>query len=183
MGLRNRKLPIHSNVTRISQAIQSRSSDGVPQVAYYQAGVGTSGTFLSRVIGGVTAEGLSENIRSGYSFIANNYNTGDEIFLFGYSRGGVLSLNFAFISQSLLTICLAYTVRSIAGLIGGIGLLSKAGLPFLAEIFADYENRWDPSYIPANPTIPFANKPSANDPAYVKELERVRCPHNLGMAY
>jgi uncharacterized protein (DUF2235 family) len=94
MGLRNRKIPTHSNVTRISQAIQSLSSDGVPQVVYYQAGVGTSGTLLSRVIGGVTAEGLSENIRSGYSFIANNYSSGDEIFLFGYSRGGALSFEF-----------------------------------------------------------------------------------------
>lgn len=57
-------------------------------MVYYQAGLGTKGTFLSRVIGGVTAEGLSENIRSGYTFIANNYNHGDEIFLFGFSRGG-----------------------------------------------------------------------------------------------
>lgn len=90
MGLRNRKLPIHSNVTRISQAIQSLSSEGFPQVVYYQAGIGTRGTFLSRIIGGATAEGLSENIRSGYSFIANNYGSGDEIFLFGFSRGGGL---------------------------------------------------------------------------------------------
>ena len=88
MGLQHRKMPIHSNVTRISQAIQSLSSEGFPQVVYYQAGLGTKGTLLSRVIGGVTAEGLSENIRSGYSFIANNYNIGDEIFLFGFSRGG-----------------------------------------------------------------------------------------------
>lgn len=42
----------------------------------------------NRVIGGATGEGLSENIRSGYSYIANNYERGDEIFLFGFSRGG-----------------------------------------------------------------------------------------------
>lgn len=81
-------MPIHSNVTRISQAIKSLSSDNIPQIVYYQAGLGTKGTPLSRVIGGITAEGLSENIRAGYAFIANNYNGGDEIFLFGFSRGG-----------------------------------------------------------------------------------------------
>jgi uncharacterized protein (DUF2235 family) len=94
MGLQNRKIPPHSNVTRISQAIRSISTDGVPQVVYYQAGLGTRGTFVSRVIGGITADGLSENIRSGYSFIANNYNDGDEIFLFGFSRGGVSPVDF-----------------------------------------------------------------------------------------
>jgi uncharacterized protein (DUF2235 family) len=107
------------------------------------------------VIGGITADGLSENIRSGYSFIANNYNDGDEIFLFGFSRG-------------------AYTVRSIAGLIAGVGLLTKDGLPFFAEVYADYENRRNPTYVPANPTLPFPNKPSANDPAYAEELESRR---------
>ena len=43
-------------------------------------------------------------------FICNNYSTDDEIFLFGFSRG-------------------AFTARSIAGLIAGVGLLTKAGLP------------------------------------------------------
>lgn len=74
---------------------------------------------------------------------------------------------------------IAYTVRSIAGLINSLGLLTKAGLPFLAEVFTDFEHRWDPSYIPANPMIPFPNKPSANDPAYAEELQRVE-PLNLG---
>lgn len=46
------------------------------------------GNTLNRVVGGATAEGLSENIRAGYSFIANNYYPGDEIFVFGFSRGG-----------------------------------------------------------------------------------------------
>lgn len=175
MGLQDRKIPVHSNVTRISQAIQSLSSEGFPQVVYYQAGIGTKGTLLSRIIGGVTAEGLSENIRSGYSFLANNYNSGDEIFLFGFSRGGASPLNphFFLSFEGLLTVYVAYTVRSIAGLIGGIGLLTKAGLPFLAEVFTDYKNRWNSAYIPAYPKIPFPNKPLANDPDYAEELQRV----------
>lgn len=78
-------------MTRISQAIKPVASDGINQVVYYQvlpschivpsafadnsveAGIGTTGSFFSRVIGGATAEGLSENIRSAYAFIANKY--------------------------------------------------------------------------------------------------------------
>lgn len=88
MGLQDHELPIPSNVTRISHAIKSKSSNGIPQVVYYQAGIGSTGTIVNRVVGGATAQGLSENIRGGYSFIANNYEVGDEIFLFGFSRGG-----------------------------------------------------------------------------------------------
>ena len=87
--LQMHKLPIPSNVTRISRAIKNQSSDGIPQLVYYQAGVGSTGNILNRVIGGATAEGLSENIREGYAFLANNYRNGDEIFFFGFSRGGI----------------------------------------------------------------------------------------------
>lgn len=59
-------------------------------------------------------------------------------------------------------------------MIQGIGLLTKAGLPFLAEVFIDFENRWNSSYVPANPSIPFANKPSVGDRAYAEELQRVQ---------
>lgn len=86
-------------------------------------------------------------------FICNNYCTDDEIFLFGFSRG-------------------AFTARSIAGLIAGVGLLTKAGLPCLAEVFKDFENREDPNYQPANPDSPFPKKPSVSDPKYEEELEK-----------
>lgn len=145
------EVPIPSNVTKISQAIKPMSRDGVPQIVYYQAGVGTQGGILNRVIGGATAEGLAENIRAGYSFLANNYTSGDEIYLFGFSRG-------------------AFTVRSIAGLIDGVGLLTKNGLPYLSEVFKDWENAYNDKYVPKNPDVPFPDKPSASEPRYKKRL-------------
>lgn len=176
MGLRHGNLPIPSNVTRISQAIKPVSASGITQVIYYQvglptgyigrnpgsgnilkasqAGVGSTGNFLNRIVGGATAEGISDNIRSGYSFIANNYAAGDEIILFGFSRG-------------------AFTVRSIAELIDGVGLLTKTGLPFLAAIFKDFKNRRNPKYRPVNPDLPFPNRPSADGPTYREQLRRV----------
>lgn len=59
-------------------------------------------------------------------------------------------------------------------MVGDIGLLTKAGLPYLAEVFIDFENRFNPRYRPAYRNIPFPNKPSASDPLYRDELERVR---------
>ena len=113
------------------------------------------GNIIDRVVGGATASGLSENIREGYAFLANNYSHDDEIFLFGFSRG-------------------AFTARSIAGLIDSVGILTKRGLPYLAEIFKDFENRWNPNYQPAYLNIPFPNKPNAKNPEYAEGLERVR---------
>jgi hypothetical protein len=102
---------------------------------------------------GATGEGLEENVREGYAFLANNYTRGDEIFLIGFSRG-------------------AFTVRTIAGLIGEVGLLTKKGLPYLREIHKDIQHRRDPHYQPKYPDLPFPRKPSASDPMYRRELER-----------
>ncbi|KAF2687322.1 hypothetical protein K458DRAFT_386150 [Lentithecium fluviatile CBS 122367] len=152
-GLVNGKIEVPSNVTRISRAIKAVSQDGIPQIVNYHFGVGTQGTPLSRFVSGTTGEGLSDNVREAYSFLANNYHPGDEIFLLGFSRG-------------------AFTARSIGGLIGEIGLLTKKGLPSLAEIFQDVRHRRNPDYVPKNPDIPFPRKPSADDPRYASELER-----------
>jgi uncharacterized protein (DUF2235 family) len=80
-----------------------------PQIVYYQSGVGNGSTFLERLVGGGTGEGIGEHIREAYGFLSNNYTPGDSIFLLGFSRG-------------------AFTARSIGGLIGGIGLLEKEGM-------------------------------------------------------
>lgn len=52
--------------------------------------------------------------------------------------------------------------------------MTKTGLPYLAEVFKDFQYRWNPNYRPANPDIPFPNKPSATDPLYGEELQQVR---------
>ncbi|KAL1311357.1 hypothetical protein AAFC00_001531 [Neodothiora populina] len=142
-----------SNVTRISRAIRPQSSDGIQQIVYYHRGVGSSAGLVDRVYGGITGEGLSENVREGYDFVATNYELGDELFFFGFSRG-------------------AFTARAIAGLIGEIGVLTKKGMPFFAEIYKDVQHRHDPDYKPQYPDLPFRNKPSALDPRYREELAR-----------
>ena len=145
-------IAIPSNVTRIARCIKPISADGIPQVVYYHYGVGAGGGVTHR-IAGFTGAGLGEIVREGYQFISTNYTIGDEIFIFGFSRG-------------------AFTARSIAGLIDQIGVLTKEGLPFLAEIFRDVQHKHDDNYQPKHPDIPFPNKPSATDPDYLDELRR-----------
>ena len=142
-----------SNVSRMGWAIKETSRDGIPQVVNYQAGVGTNGGRISRVVGGATGIGLKENIREAYTYLATNWREGDEIFLLGFSRG-------------------AFTARSIGGMIGDLGLLTRKGLPNFSEIFEDYEHRDDDRYVSSIPDSPFPNHGPFDD-KYVYELERL----------
>jgi len=103
-------------VTRLTRAIRSLSGDGIQQIVYYQAGVGSTGTLFNRFVGGSIGAGLADNVREAYAFVCNNYFEGDEIFLIGFSRG-------------------AFTARSVAGLICNIGVLTKKGLPAFPIIY------------------------------------------------
>jgi uncharacterized protein (DUF2235 family) len=102
--------PTPSNVVRMSRAVLPTTSapDGngrVHQIVYYHPGVGTR-SGLDRLTGGAFGHGLDKNIEAAYLFLMNNYEEGDKIFLFGFSRG-------------------AYTVRSLGGLLRNCGLLRK----------------------------------------------------------
>src|SRR5688500_14095146 len=75
-----------TNVTKIARAIKPRAVGGVDQVVFYHDGVGTGGP-LDGVTGGAFGRGIEDNIRNIYRFIVYNYEPGDELFLFGFSRG------------------------------------------------------------------------------------------------
>jgi uncharacterized protein (DUF2235 family) len=98
-------LPAPTNVVRLHRCVSEATAAGVDQRTYYHPGVGTEGGVLGRLTGGMYGRGISQNIQSAYHWLARNYAKGDKIFLFGFSRG-------------------AYTVRSLAGMIGRCGLLS-----------------------------------------------------------
>ena len=76
-----------TNVVKIMRAIPYKSTDGVKQITFYDNGVGTGG-FCDKIVGGIFGMGLEENVKDGYRFLANNYETGDQIYIFGFSRGG-----------------------------------------------------------------------------------------------
>jgi uncharacterized protein (DUF2235 family) len=74
-----------TNVFRLNLARHYEGSDGIPQIAFYSAGVGTRGDWTANA----TAQGIDQIIREAYISLASNYYPGDQIYLFGYSRGGV----------------------------------------------------------------------------------------------
>ena len=92
--------PSPTNVTRLALQVVERPD----QRLHYIPGVGTSRG--ERLRGGVFGIGLSRNVRDGYRWLVENYEPGDELFLFGFSRG-------------------AFTARSLAGLIRNCGILRR----------------------------------------------------------
>jgi len=111
-----------TNVQKIAHLICTRDADGVSQLTHYHPGVGTSGNWFQKLMGGVAGAGLDQNIIDAYRFIVLNYEEGDLNFLFGFSRG-------------------AYTARSLAGFIVNCGILKKEFIGKLNEAFAFYRDR------------------------------------------
>ncbi|NKN34291.1 phospholipase effector Tle1 domain-containing protein [Marichromatium bheemlicum] len=117
-----------TNVVQLAQATQPRG--GAPetdQLVYYDEGLGAEGGVgmitreLTAVIGGAFGRGIDKNIMDAYRFLVLNYRAGDEIYLFGFSRG-------------------AYTVRSLAGFIGAAGLLQRQQLRHIREAYEFYRD-------------------------------------------
>lgn len=53
---------VPSNVTRICRSIKSEAKDAstktmIPQIIYYQSGVGTESTLYNKIVGGSTGQG------------------------------------------------------------------------------------------------------------------------------
>jgi uncharacterized protein (DUF2235 family) len=67
---------------------------------------GVQGIGWCKWLNAITGLGVNLTICQGYSFLASHYRPGDRIYLFGYSRG-------------------AYAVRSLAGMIGTVGLMRR----------------------------------------------------------
>jgi hypothetical protein len=116
-----------TNVVRIARSIPPLDDHGVHQIVFYEAGVGTG--IFDRVIGGAFGEGLDQNIKNGYLFLAHNFCGGDEhhapdeIYVFGFSRG-------------------AYTARSLCGFIGSCrGLLQTHALHKLERAWKFYRTK------------------------------------------
>ncbi|KAK0558646.1 hypothetical protein OC861_006860 [Tilletia horrida] len=110
------------NVALLAQAIKKEDADGNPQISFYQDGVGTSPGLLTNIIAGATGAGLGNNLIEAYSFLCDNYNSGDEIFLIGFSRG-------------------AYTARALSGFILWAGIMTKAQLAWIQPIYTAYQRR------------------------------------------
>ncbi|WP_438728567.1 DUF2235 domain-containing protein [Parasphingorhabdus sp. DH2-15] len=119
-----------TNVPRIAQmACNIDNSDPnkpVHQMVYYDEGVGTYdfGNAIDWVLNrlaGIFGLGLDQNIQEAYTHLILNFVPGDEIYVFGFSRG-------------------AFTARSFVGLIGKVGVLRKNRLFKINDAIKLYRN-------------------------------------------
>ena len=119
----------NSNVVRLYTALCVDNG----QVAYYHPGVGTMGaptarnkveTTWTKWMGLAFGRGFREDVLDAYSYLMQTFNDGDKVFLFGFSRG-------------------AYTVRALAGLLHGYGLLCRGNqghMPYAWSAYVDQLN-------------------------------------------
>ena len=111
---------IPSNVTRLCRALRSspRPSSSSnekfsparrEQIIYYHRGIGTNGEMESKWVGGGTGDELSEHARECYGFLCNNWREGDDIALFGFSRGSSILIEMPFmLLKAELTLLVVY---------------------------------------------------------------------------
>jgi uncharacterized protein (DUF2235 family) len=92
----------HSNVYRLYKSLLVAGD----QMPFYDDGVGADGNIILKVAEGALGLGIRQKIKDGYTKIAQVYEQGDPIFIFGFSRG-------------------AFTARSLAGMIAACGLPTK----------------------------------------------------------
>jgi len=112
--------PDPTNVVITAQSISPVAKNGTVQIIHYDQGVGTAkGTELS---GGIFGAGLLDNIVKAYTFLVFNYEVGDEIFVFGFSRG-------------------AYTARSFVGLLRTVGILRRRDAGHITAAVERYKRR------------------------------------------
>lgn len=103
-----------SNVLKLYRCLRKTDKTTPRQLVFYDPGVGTVTepttwhrikANINMVLGLATGYGLDDNVLAAYAFLVEHYEHGDQIYLFGFSRG-------------------AYTVRVLAGLIHKVGLIS-----------------------------------------------------------
>jgi len=107
-----------TNVLKFSRAITPLTEENIVQIVFYDWGIGS---YHSSLAGGSLGKGLDKNIKDCYRFIVDNYELGDELFFFGFSRG-------------------AYTVRSLCGLINNCSILKKENANLITAAFDLYKN-------------------------------------------
>ena len=104
----------NTNVYKLFNMIEDRTPN---QISFYDRGLGTGWRKITGNIGGM---GIKKNIRDCYEFIFNNFEAGDQIYLFGFSRG-------------------ATTVRSLSAFIHLFGILPKSRPELIKRAYSIYK--------------------------------------------
>jgi hypothetical protein len=107
-----------TNIYKLFRMLEDRTER---QVVFYDEGLGTD---YRKFTGNAFGAGFSKNLLQCYQFIFDNYNAGDKIYLFGFSRG-------------------AATVRSLASFIHYFGILPKSRPELIEKAYKLYRRGQD----------------------------------------
>ncbi|WP_114227203.1 MULTISPECIES: DUF2235 domain-containing protein [Sphingomonas] len=113
----------NTNVWRL-RSLCEPAADG--QLVYYGKGVGT--TVGERIRGGIAGYGIDQEILEAYEWIIQVFEPGDELFVFGFSRG-------------------AYAARSLSGLIAKCGVLVPGAPLSIQQLFDRYRRYSEPTLV------------------------------------
>lgn len=111
-----------TNVVLTAASIERVTHDGITQIIHYDEGVGTGR--MEHMTGGMFGAGLVEHVRDAYRFLIFNYDAGDEIYVFGFSRG-------------------AFSARSFVGFLRHVGPLRRLHAGRIDEALELYRHRLD----------------------------------------
>lgn len=114
--------PHPTNVLLTAESVVPIADDRTAQLTFYDEGVGSEEG--EALVGGIFGAGLVKNLSDGYRFLIFNYSPGDEIYVFGFSRG-------------------AYTARSFVGLLSTCGILHRQHARWADEAVTLYKRRND----------------------------------------
>lgn len=126
-----------TNVVRLAQAVRPYGDPqvdagqpplGIPQIVLYSPGVGSgrgnnrAARWMDSFLGGALGWGLTDIIEDVYRNLVFAYEPGDEIMVFGFSRG-------------------AFAARSLVGLIRSCGICRRDKLADIPKAMARYRSR------------------------------------------
>ena len=114
----------NSNVVKLYSVLDL--DNAASQVAYYHPGLGTMGApsallkltkWWTKLLGLAFGYGLADNLADAYTFLMNEYEPGDRVFVFGFSRG-------------------SYTARALCSMLHMFGLIRKGD-----DVLVEYATR------------------------------------------
>ncbi|HKS21376.1 MAG TPA: DUF2235 domain-containing protein [Thermoanaerobaculia bacterium] len=86
-----------SNPLKLARAVKPFAADGTEQIVYYSIGVGSLSVYpgtanwllhhVDRILGGAFGARFEANVEDAVHFLTLNYEPGDEVYVFGFSRG------------------------------------------------------------------------------------------------
>ncbi|MFQ6547837.1 phospholipase effector Tle1 domain-containing protein [Aestuariibius sp. 2305UL40-4] len=118
--------PHQTNVVLMSRAVAHSDADGNVQIVQYYPGVGSGrgssriARFSDKILGGALGMGVVDVLAEAYRNLVFSYELGDEIYVFGFSRG-------------------AYTARMFVGLLRCSGIFTRQYVGEISNAIARFQ--------------------------------------------